>query len=65
LDAQSRGINVTRGETVTIVHGDKSFTWTFDTLTLVVFELEKIAPKDFGAGQVRVYVAPNELDIGG
>ena len=53
----SKYLNVYRGEIVTIVNGEKAFTWKFDTLGTPSFELAKIAPRDFGAGQVRVYVA--------
>lgn len=60
LGADSEYLNVTRGETVTIVNGDKAFTWMFDTLGTPSFDLTKIAPRDFGTGHLRVYVAPDE-----
>lgn len=59
LNAGSKYLNVERGETVTIVKGEKAFTWKFDTFPTPSFALAKIAPNDFGAGQIRVYVTPN------
>lgn len=65
LGTGSEYLNVARGETVTIVNGEKAFTWMFDTLGAPSFELAKIAPQDFGTGHLRVYVAPDPNDIGG
>ncbi len=59
LGPGSKYVNVERGEIVTIVNGEKAFTWRFDTLGTYSFELTKIAPRDFGADLVRVYVSPN------
>ena len=56
LGPGSKYLNVYQGEIVTIVNGEKAFTWKFDTLGEPSFELAKIAPGNFGAGQVRVYV---------
>lgn len=50
-------INADRGDVVTVVHGDKSFTWEFDTFGAPNFALKEIAPGDFGTGHVRVYVS--------
>lgn len=58
-------VNVVRGETVKLVSGDKSFTWRFDTLGTPNFNLTEIAPRDFPASGVRVYVAPSVLELGG
>jgi len=57
LDPESKYVNVYRDEIVTIVRGGKSFTWMFNTLGAPSFELAKIAPQGFDAGQVRVYVS--------
>ncbi len=62
LDPGTRYANVVRGETVTFVYGDKSFTWQFDTLGEPNFRLAEIAPQDFGTGHVQVYVGPNASD---
>lgn len=62
LNPGTRYANVVRGETVTFVYGDKSFTWQFDTLGEPNFRLAEIAPQDFGTGHVQVYVGPNPSD---
>ncbi len=64
LKPSTRYANVDRGETVTFVYGDKSFTWYFDTLGEPNFRLAEIAPKDFGTGHVQVYVGPNLSERG-
>lgn len=62
LDDGARYVNVADGETVRLVHGAHSFTWTFDTVGRDgVVALERIAPRDFGLAGARVYVAPNPL----
>ena len=65
LGAGSEYLNVNRGEFVTIVNGGKTFTWKFDTLGTPSFELAKIAPRDFGASAIRVYVAPGLDEMSG
>ena len=57
ISAKTKYVNVIRGTVVTIQNGDKSFTWKYDTLGTPKIELAKIAPKDFGAGNVMVYVS--------
>jgi len=57
-------LNVTRGETVLINAGGKSFVWKFDTLGTPVFNLREIAPKDFNIQSVQVYVGQNPYDAG-
>lgn len=57
LDGNSKYLNVTRGETVTVVKDGKSFTWQFATFNTAPFQLGQIAPKDFGTGHEVVYVA--------
>ena len=65
LGAGSKYVNVHRGEIATIVKDGKSFTWMFDTLGTPSFGLAAIAPPDFGADQVRVYVSPSPGDLSG
>ena len=65
LGSGSNYLNVHRGEIATIVKDGKSFTWMFDTLGTPSFELAEIAPRDFGAGAVRVYVAPSAGELSG
>ncbi|SFY31850.1 Heavy-metal resistance protein CzcE [Janthinobacterium lividum] len=60
LQPDTRHINVTRGETVTIARAGQRFTWhvqTFNNKT--VFALAEIAPKDMPVDGVQVYVAAN------
>lgn len=63
----SKWVNVTGGETVTFVEGGKAFTWRFDPFLFntAPFGLAEIAPKDFSAQNVRVYVAPDPKYISG
>lgn len=65
LDTGSAYLTVYHGEIATIVSGGKAFTWRFDTLGTPSFELAKIAPPDFGAGAVRVYVHPSPDELSG
>lgn len=57
INAKTKYVNVIRGTVVSIVNGDKTFTWKYDTLGTPKIELVKIAPADFGAGKVMVYVS--------
>ncbi|QRX81051.1 CzcE family metal-binding protein [Glaciimonas sp. PAMC28666] len=51
-------VNVTGGQTVKFVVGDKSFAWDFDVGTNVQsFDLNRIAPANMLAQPVKVYVA--------
>lgn len=53
-----RWANVTNGETVKFVVGDKSFTYHVWTIPNVnAFDLDKIAPADVKAAGITVYVA--------
>lgn len=61
----ARYANVTRGEVVTFAYGDKAFAWKFDTLGTPNMALAEIAPRDFGSGHVRIYVAPDPLELSG
>ena len=62
LDASSKYINVDNGETVSIYSKGKHFTWNFQTFPGTTnFDLQKIAPADFDAAGVQVFVATNPL----
>lgn len=66
LKPNVESVNIERGEIVTLVYMDKSFTWKFDTLGFPTFRLAEVAPKDFGIGHVRIAVFPHRLlDAGG
>jgi hypothetical protein len=61
LTPKTKGVSVLWGTVVTIMNGDKSFTWRYDTLGTKPFELAKIAPADFGAGKIMVHVVEEVL----
>jgi len=57
-------VNVTGGETVQFVMGDKSFGWSFDVVSYVFpFDLNQITPSNMLDHKVLVYIAPNPLYI--
>ncbi|HEY8099494.1 MAG TPA: CzcE family metal-binding protein [Burkholderiaceae bacterium] len=61
----TRYVNVTGGEIIKFVVGDRAFAWNFDnTQELAPFSLTLIAPPDVTfARDVTVYVAPNPLYV--
>ena len=60
LQADTRHINVTRGETVTIPRAGQRFTWHVQTFSnKTVFALAAIAPQDMPVDGIKVYVAAN------
>lgn len=67
LDANTKWVNVTGGETIRFIVDGKSFFWRFDTYnTNPVVELDKIAPAGMlGDRSIKVYVSPDPLYIGG
>ncbi|KAB8041212.1 CzcE family metal-binding protein [Janthinobacterium aquaticum] len=65
IDSSTRHINVTRGETITIVRDGQRFTWQVDTYSnRSVFALAEIAPKSMQADGIKVYIAGNPLYAG-
>lgn len=65
IDNTTRHINVTRGETVTIIRDGQRFTWQVDTYSnRSVFALAEIAPKSMQVDGIKVYVASNPLYAG-
>jgi hypothetical protein len=62
VDASTKVVNVTNGETVEFKIDDQSVRWHFDTFhNEAVLDLSKIAPQAAQATSVRVYVAANPL----
>ncbi|GAB3254426.1 CzcE family metal-binding protein [Chitinimonas naiadis] len=60
INPQTRWINVTNDQTITIRQGGSVFSWHVDVLHGEgVVALGAIAPAGFDAGEVRIYVAPN------
>lgn len=58
-------VNVTGGEIVKFVAGDKSFAWNFDGANFVnAFELNLAAPPGVLDHKVMAYIAPNPMYSG-
>lgn len=66
ITASTQYINVEHFQTVKI-ENDKgqSFVWTFDSLGEYGFPISVIAPKDFAAGETRVYIRHPAAHISG
>jgi hypothetical protein len=63
---QTRSINVTNGETVTIASGSKTFSWHVDTFPREgQFKLSDVAPGEADLEKIKVYVSPNPTYFGG
>lgn len=61
---ETRWVNVTSGETIRFVVGDRSFTWNFQTgATVTAFDLNQVAPAGMLTRRIVVYVAINPLYI--
>ena len=71
LGPNSRRVNVAYGETVRFVAesgnpAERSFTWRFDVIPEGnSFDLSQVAPADFPSHNVRVFVSPDPLYVGG
>ena len=62
VDASTRWVNVTNGQTVRFTVGGQRFTYVFDAWpTTDSVPLSAIAPKGLSVPDVRVYIAPNPL----
>ncbi|MFZ6773592.1 CzcE family metal-binding protein [Undibacterium sp. SXout7W] len=51
-------VNVTGGETIKFIVGEKSFAWNFDG-PVSSFDLKRVAPANMLEQTLKVYVAPN------
>ena len=66
IAADTRWVNVTGGEVVKFVAGDKAFAWNFDgEEDTPPFDLNLTAPPGVLDHPVLAYVAPNPLYMGG
>lgn len=66
IKPDTRWVNVTGGETVKFVAGDKSFAWTFNVASSVLsFDLNRVAPPGFLDHPVKAYLAPDPRYLGG
>lgn len=62
VDASTRWVNVTNGQTVRFTVGGQRFTFVFDAWPgMDSIPLSAIAPKGVSVPDVRVYIAPNPL----
>lgn len=66
ITPDTRYINVTGGDVVKFVAGDKTFAWSFDVGSAVnSFDLNRVAPPGALGRTVKVYVAPDPRYLGG
>lgn len=66
IKPDTRYVNVTGGETVKFIAGDKSFAWNFNVAeTIFSFDLNQVAPPGVLDHEVKAYIAPNPLYIDG
>jgi hypothetical protein len=66
ITPDTKWLNVTGGDVVKFVAGDKSFAWAFNVAFGVSsFDLNRVAPPGILGRTVRVYVAPDPRYIGG
>jgi hypothetical protein len=66
LTPATRHVNVTGGQIVKFVNGEKSFAWNFDGAEDVsAFDLARVAPAGTLDHQVMAYIAPNPMYMGG
>jgi hypothetical protein len=63
ITPSTKYVNVTAGETVNFIVGDKSFAWTFDGTSHSAFDLGRVAPANLINHKVMVYRAPNTLYV--
>lgn len=62
----TKWVNVTGGDTVKFVVGDKAFAWAFNVASTVrSFDLRRVAPTGMLDHQVEAYVAPDPRYLGG
>lgn len=62
----TKWINVTGGDTVRFVVGEKSFAWTFNVArNVTAFDLRRVAPPGVLDHRVDAYVAPDPKYLGG
>ena len=66
ITPETKWVNVTGGDIVKFVVGDKAFAWTFNVASGVdVFDLSRVAPPGVLNRRVDAYVAPDPKYISG
>ncbi|MFT5643041.1 MAG: hypothetical protein ACI83P_000577 [Janthinobacterium sp.] len=63
ITSSTKYVNVTAGETINFIVGDKSFAWTFDGTSHSAFNLERVSPANLINNKIVVYIAPNTLYV--
>ena len=64
ITPDTKYVNVTGGETVRFVVGDKSFAWNFDgSIVVSSFDLNRTAPASMLDHKVTAYITPNPLYV--
>jgi hypothetical protein len=64
ISPDTRWVNVTSGEIVKFVVGERAFVWHFNGPDYLSFPLNRVAPQGILDRSVHAYVAPNPLYIG-
>lgn len=65
ITPDTKWVNVTGGEIVKFIVGDKTFAWNFDVgVTISSFDLNQVAPPGALNHAVVAYVAPDPLYLG-
>jgi hypothetical protein len=65
IKPDTKWVNVTGGETIRFVVGNKTFAWTFNVASNVwAFDLNRVAPPGVLDHPVQVYIAPDPRYIG-
>ncbi|RJG24130.1 CzcE family metal-binding protein [Massilia cavernae] len=66
ITPETRWVNVTGGETVKFIVGDKEFAWNFTVApSISSFALNRVAPAGIMTRNVVAYVAPDPHYLGG
>jgi hypothetical protein len=66
IQPNTKWVNVTGGDTIKFVTGDKAFAWAFNVATSVKsFELNRVAPPGMLDHRVIAYVSPDPKYMGG
>ena len=66
LTAATKYVNVTGGQIVKFVDGERAFAWNFDgSEDISAFDLARVAPAGMLNHSVVAYIAPNPMYMGG
>lgn len=66
IQSNTKWVNVTGGDTVKFIAGDKTFAWAFNVASNVrSFDLNRVAPPGMLDHRIVAYIAPDPRYIGG